>query len=436
MNSFDVFDTLLARRYITSDPIWQHIETEFSLPNFMHKRKAADTGSRSLYEIYDALVAQGDIPVELRNRLIQREIELEISIAIPVQKNLDRVQHGDILISDMYLPASAILQLVRSVGLDKQVTLYQSNGDKSNGSVWPKFKTIKPGFHLGDNHRSDYVSPTNAGINGEWFNPGLCNIALLAREIRLKNNFQDSRYFDLANNINLPLLFILCELLNRHTDKNIVFLGRDSQQIHRLYNAYYGVSYYLPFSRMVAYNQPADALSYLKTHAPESALFFDLSSTGGTWEKLQGNIDITVAVYSDETYYTPNRPELPAGFRWITKNSEIGATNLMLEVMNCGDHGHLNRIDVQDGKLMQAHFGEPELPVSLINAIHKPVKDAVQLSTIYKDGIRAELQAMSDDRLIKNLGILSQVICQRYDLLTEMKEFLEKETTYLEQFTK
>lgn len=451
MNSFDVFDTLLARRYLTSDPVWQHLETEFAIPNFMQKRKAADTGSRSLYEIYDALVAQGDITAKQKDALIRREIELEISISIPVQKNLNKVQHGDILISDMYMPASAILQLARSVGLDKQVTLYQSNSDKSTGAVWPKFKTVRPGYHLGDNYRSDCESPKQAGFNGVWFNPatgfntyeqeffnsGLANIALLTREIRLATDYADTeeKYFNLANNINLPLLFITAELLRRHTSKNIVFLGRDCQQLYRLYNAYFDVGYYLPFSRKVAYDQPEAALNYLRVHAPDNAIYFDISSTGATWEKLGGNIDVAVAIYSDVDYYTPKKPSTPDTFFHLTKNSEIGATNLMLEVMNCADHGHLNYIDVQQDRLMQVQFGEPELPAAIINVIHEPVKRAVNLAHIYRDAVRTELAGMSVERLIENFGMLAGTICSQHDMLNEMTLFLEKETEYLDQFT-
>lgn len=417
----------------------------------MQKRKAADTGSRSLYEIYDTLVAQGDITAQQRDALIPREIELEVSISIPVQKNLNKVQHGDILISDMYMPASAIMQLVRSVGMDKQVTLYQSNSDKSTGAVWPKFKTVRPGYHLGDNYRSDCESPKQAGLNGVWFNPatgfnnheqqffdaGLANIALLCREIRLATDYSgtEEKYFNLANNVNLPLLFVTAELLRRHTNKNIVFLGRDCQQLYRLYNAYFGVGYYLPFSRKVAYNQPEAALNYLRTHAPENPIYFDISSTGATWEKLGGGLDVAVAIYSDVDYYTPEKPSVPDTFFHLTKNSVIGATNLVLEIMNCADHGHLNYIDVQQDKLMHVQFGKPELPVELINVIHEPVKRAVNLAQHYRDGIRAELAEMSVERLLTNFGLLASTICSQQDILTEMKTFLEKETEYLDQFT-
>jgi hypothetical protein len=451
MNSFDVFDTLLARRYLNSEPVWLQLERESEIADFANLRKAEDTGSRNLYEIYDALVAKGTVLQSQRVQLIQREIELEIQGSIPVRKNLDRVKHGDMLISDMYLPAAAILQLVRSVGMDKQVTLFQSNGDKSNGSVWPRLKN-KPDVHLGDNRISDYDRPTAAGVNAEWYNPATelnaiehtlvdadqLSMALLTREIRLGENYTGlvNEYFAAANNHNLPLLFFFAEMINKHYgNRNIVFLGRDCQLLHRLYNAYYdSAAGYLPFSRQVAYDTPEAAIQYLKTHSPENPLFIDLSSTGGTWEKLQSGLDVLVAIYSDTTHYTPVKPVLPKGFGYLTSNSQIGQTNLVLEVMNCGDHGHLDKIDVHDGKLMQVHFAEPELPPHIIATIHKPVNRAVALADVYRDSIKTNLRKLDDVKLVEWFGSFAAAICARQDL--QLGSFLEKETTYLGQFTK
>jgi hypothetical protein len=231
------------------------------------------------------------------------------------------------------------------------------------------------------------------------------------------------------------MLFMICELLHRrYHDRNIVFLGRDCQLLHKLYTTYYDLAYYLPFSRQVAYHQPDTALHYLRTHSPEQPVYFDLSSTGGTWQKLNANIDITVAVYSDLAYYTPQQPTLPAGFDYLTANSMIGPTALMLEVMNSGDHGHLNSIQHYQDNLMQVTFGEPEIPAEFVTAIHAPVHLAQQLATIYQDAIREELSTVSVDQLIQHFGQLAVAISTQ-DLLQMIPDFQNKETNYLEQFT-
>lgn len=451
MNSFDVFDTLLARRNLNSEPIWYHIQQEFGLDDYVTQRKLADTGSRSLSTIYDKLVDEGVVPFNLKDTIYRREIELEIESAIPIQENLDRVKDGDLLISDMYLPANAILQMVRSVGLDKQVTIYQSNGDKSNGTVWAQLANDKPGVHLGDNEHSDVAMAHAGGINGELcnqslltsyehslFGTNLANIGLLVRESRLAFNGDHSGYFNVANNTNLPLLFVLAELVSRrYSKRHVVFLGRDCQLLHKIYNAYYdATASYLPFSRAVAFNQPNVAVEYLRSHSSMKPVFIDISSTGGTWERLGADIEVCVAIYSDTAYYTPNKPELPANFSYITSNSQIGQTNLLLEMFNCGNHGHLNKLHQINGRLMTAEFGTPELPSSVIKTIHTPAKFAIKKAAVYKEAIRNELANLTDAQLITHFGQYAMRICSEQQLLASARSFLEQETQYLEQFTK
>ena len=452
MNTFDVFDTLLARRHFTSDPVWQQLEQEFDIPGFISARKKADTGTRSLQEIYNKLVDEGIVSPSTQQEMIRREIELEISISFPVQKNVDRVKDGDVLISDMYLPAAAILQLVRSVGMDKQVTLYQSNGDKSNGSIWPRLTKVETGTHLGDNRHSDYDMPSRHGVTAEWFpgtgftqleqtmfDQGLCNLALLSREIRLRNNPVNAEHFEIACDANLPALFMLAELIYREKqDRDIVFLGRDCQLLHKLYNAYYSTAYYMPFSRKIAFDQPEDAVAYLTAHSPRNPLYVDISSTGGTWAHLSqyAELDVLVAIYSDVAFYTPERPVLPPKFSYLTSNSEIGQTNLLIELFNCGNHGHLSKIDVIDGTLMRSHYGVPELPTELIQELHKPVSQASKLSSIYADAVRSELQKFDTTFLKGVFSNMAVYICNQRHLIDTAKGFLEQETQYLDQFTK
>lgn len=449
MNSFDVFDTLLARRYFTSDPIWHHLSAEFNLPDFVQQRKAADTGGRSYEQIYDYLVDTNAIAADQRNVIATRELELEIETSFPIQKNIDRVKDGDILISDMYLHGSAILQFVRSIGLTKQVTIYQSGGDKSTGDIWRRMQHCKPGIHLGDHTNSDVAQALAHNINGELylgthfndyeqdlFSNNLKNIATLAREARLRSGSATNEVFsDLSASLNLPFLFIASELLYRkYQARPIVFLGRDCQLLHKIYNEYFELSYYTPFSRKVAYTDPALALAYLHRHSAPNAVLVDISSTGGTWQKLDP-IDVEVLIYSDQSYYTPTKPTLPATFSYLTTNTEIGQTNLLLEVFNCGDHGHLNRVEQFTDGMFHAEFGTPELDKDIVNAIHRPVYQVVALSSIYKQAIKNELAGLTHDQLIEFFRYCTSSLCVRTDLYALLGDFVNQETTYLDQFT-
>lgn len=449
MQTFDVFDTLLGRRYFSSDPIWHQLATEFNIPDFVRLRKAADANGRSFDQIYAYLITSGTLTDNQATLIANRELALEIDTSFPVQKNIDRVNHGDILISDMYLPAPAILQLVRSVGLSKQVTIYRSSGDKSTGSIWRRMQLCKPSLHLGDHPNSDFAQANNAAIPCElytgthftsdesfMFSQGLPHVAILSREVRLRTNSGAAEIFsDTASSLNLPLLMIASELLHRkYGIRPIAFLGRDCQLLHMLFSEYYCTAYYVPFSRKVAYANRQSASAYLRSHAPVNAVFVDISSTGATWQHLS-DIEMTALIYSDVSFYTANKPTLPPTFSYIASNSEIGPTNLMLEVFNCGDHGHLESVEEITDGMFKATFAVPELNTPVIDAIQAPIVTATALSGIYKDSIRTELAELSNTVLMQLFAYCTSNICSKTDMLAMLPAFVQKETSYLNQFT-
>jgi hypothetical protein len=446
MNSFDVFDTLIARRTLTTHYVWEQLEKEFNILGFAKQRPVPDDGSKSFLEIYQALVNNGFIPSDLMKPIMDREVELEIEHSYPIQENMDRVADGDLLISDMYLPGSIILQMVRAAGLNRQVTIYQSNADKGKGIVWKKLLPNPPNLHLGDNEHTDLNQPRTYGISAELcnqhipsqvekflLNNDLRNLGFLVREVRLRNSIDSYKeYFNLSCQVNLPLIFIMLEQLHRkHKDRPIVFLGRDCQLMWRIYNSYYGTAYYLPFSRKVAYNQPELAAKYLKLHVPTNGVLVDISSTGETWTFMSnyGDFDIQAVIYSDDV----SRPYLPNTFSYLTKNSECGQTNLVLEIMNCGDHGHLDSLTDLGENLIKTNFANTELPFEIIQAVHTPMYDAAELSQYYKVAIREELNRKSDEALKTMFATFSSTICAQQNLLTTLKEFHKSETIYHEE---
>ena len=448
MNSFDVFDTLIARRYVNNNIILNQLESEFKLSGFVTARIAADTGSRSLQEIYDTLENNNVIDSSIVQKVMNREISLEIETAIPVKENIDRVNDGDLLISDMYLPAYAIREMVRNAGLKKQVTIYQSNGDKNSGKIWKALQNNKPELHLGDNLHSDVTSAKQYGINAEHYpgtqlnpieefiyNNGLAQLALLSREIRITND-KSSSFFNVSNSLNLPWLFVTAEMIYRkHNDANIVFLGRDCQLLQRLYSSYYNTSTYLPFSRKVAFNQPVESLKYLTLHSPKDSVLVDIISTGATWEHLSkfGSNNITAIIYSniDGNRYTVNKPILPAGFDFLTKNDEVRSTGLLLEVMNCAEHGHLSSIEEIAPNVFVSEFGESELSIDIVKDIHSPVQKAIDIKMYYQSPLREELKNISDDNLKNLFIILVQNICNQSMLNQYLGDFYAKENNYL-----
>jgi hypothetical protein len=286
--------------------------------------------------------------------------------------------------------------------------------------------------------------PKNAGIQAEHFegtglNPAETNIvsknfnilAMMMREVRLRHDvcFKE-KINDIARNYNLPFLFCFAEMVYRRKEKKeIVFLGRDTYLLYKIYNKYYGHCTYLPFSRFLAFKTPNDAVMYLSSQSPFNPLYVDLSSTGATWQHLSrySQFNVLVGIYSDVFYYTNTKPELPNGFEYLVKNSEIGNTNYLLEVFNCAKHGHIHGFDK-----FKASFGEPELGLTTIIDIHDPIDSAVELSTYYGFIIKDEMTAKSDEEILKLFGEMAISISAQDGYLDEFTDYLNKEKTYLE----
>jgi hypothetical protein len=437
MNSFDVFDTLIARRWIDNRRVLESIALD---QNFVEQRIAADNGQRNLYEIYEAMGHDNFDQMRL-------EIDAEIANSFPIAENMDRVKDGDILISDMYLPAFAIMQMVRACGLKKQVTLYQSNAGKASGSVW---KQIRPSLHLGDNKHSDYDMALQNGVNAEHYlgtafnenellyvGAGLQHLAYLIREIRLSNSkIEHLDYFDLSNAHNLPFLFTFCEKIHReYAGRDVVFLGRDCFLLEKIYSRYYEQSSYVPFSRKLAFNTPFKAIEYLVSQSPANPVFVDLSSTGATWEELSlagFDPEVFIGIYSDQFHYTKEKPVLPRNFKYFTKNSDIGKTDTMLEIMNCADHGVISSVQKFGNFLLAGKFEKSEMPTLWAADIHKPIYEAVRLVEHYDRFIKEDLSQIPDDKLAILFGRCATYISNKTDLASQIHGLEAYEKSYME----
>src|SRR5207249_2800306 len=117
----------------------------------------------------------------------------------PIADNLALVRDGDLMISDTYLPADAVLSLLRKAGLQRAVGLVVSNDGKFRGWIWPQLLLhMAIAEHWGDNPHSDGQTPSQAGIKAIIYTGAkrtpveqfLCEqaytpLANLIREIRL-----------------------------------------------------------------------------------------------------------------------------------------------------------------------------------------------------------------------------------------------------------
>lgn len=243
-------------------------------------------------------------------------------------------------------------------------------------------------------------------------NVGLDRLADLMQEVRLRHYSPiNDNVFNIACQLNLPWLFFSAEIIRRmHPDQWIGFLGRDCQLLELIYRHYFSFACsYVPFSRMAAANLDA-AVDYLNSFSCD--VLVDISSTGATWQKLGQRqfFPVRVLIYSDVYSYTANQPVAPPTFKWVAKNSEIGATNELIEFFNQADHGMLTSLPDT--------YAEHESSASTIQAIQQPVSDACDLSRKYS-GITAQLAVLTDVQIAQYLERYLLTICdQKKDLLT------------------
>ena len=210
--SFDVFDTLITRTTATPAGIFSLMQRRLKadlayvgLPvtlreNFEILRENTESfarmDSRRLHrgevtfdEIYDILAHHASLTPEQKKTLKKLELETELNCVVPMEINIARlralIEGGQrvILVSDMYLPAAAIRQMLsRADPLLGTLPLYVSSEvglTKAEGSLYAwvsKQESAEPEnwTHYGDNPHADLVAAQKFGITATHCHyPGL-----------------------------------------------------------------------------------------------------------------------------------------------------------------------------------------------------------------------------------------------------------------------
>jgi hypothetical protein len=158
INSWDCFDTILARYYHRPISIFEEIQIITTDYNFTKNRIAAEQKAsiKNLEEIYKYLPGHDK----------DLEVEIEKKYTYPIKENFDRIQDGDIIISDMYLSSAEILSILKYHGLNKDITVYSTYGGKATGEIWDIIKANHDiRYHIGDNIHSDNLHAQKYGIS-------------------------------------------------------------------------------------------------------------------------------------------------------------------------------------------------------------------------------------------------------------------------------
>lgn len=193
--SFDIFDTLLMRPFISPSDLFKFIEPQVRDKikdytfDFVKNRREAEKiafnnalergdGETTIYEIYEVLCNENNIEKNILNELIQLEIETEKAVLYRRESIYNAylyalsLNHKIIITSDMYLPKEVIEEILRTndISFDK---LYLSSDIKKKKSSGELFDYILEDLHcnpeeilhIGDNVKGDLKVPKSKGLH-------------------------------------------------------------------------------------------------------------------------------------------------------------------------------------------------------------------------------------------------------------------------------
>jgi hypothetical protein len=324
VRSWDVFDTLITRRCGHPHAIFDLMGAVLG-DDFRTSRIQAESAARaskheiSLDDIYDKLQIERNWSAEERQSALELEIRTEFANVIPIAENLSRVRDGDVLVSDMYLPRETIMGLLRTAGLDKDVTLFVSTNGKADGSMWRRLNAqyliLK---HTGDKPGSDFLRPlwhripaglTDASMETPWERVLRCNgapaLSAYVREMRLRAFDQStaSRTLQAAQiEVNFPLLLLAsAALVQWCTERGVsraLMSSRDcilwallAEKVARHAGDRLAVEYFL-ISRVAALKSSERYLAYAAKRITPDSVVVDLSMTGVSLAGLADRLGI------------------------------------------------------------------------------------------------------------------------------------------------
>lgn len=193
--SFDVFDTLVRRKYTAADyaklKLGQELEKRKLVPSAkdfvalrndveLELRKRSNfKGDVRIDSIYSEIGIRLKIKEQEAQRLMQREFELDLDMILPKDEMVDLFNNlgstGHILwvISDTYYTREQIGLMLRKAGITAAYRLLVSSEEqkrKDNGTMWHMVKSdleregVTSYIHIGDNVVADAQLPGDLGL--------------------------------------------------------------------------------------------------------------------------------------------------------------------------------------------------------------------------------------------------------------------------------
>lgn len=182
--SFDIFDTLLMRRVYEPTDVFALMDRELSEKCsfvFSEERKVAEQELRkkcepTIYQIYAYLAKKHCLSKEESLDLLSLELEKEKAV-LCVREKLKHCMEYCIrhekkvyLVSDMYLPAEVLKELLKQYGITGYTELlvscdYQTSKPEKLFDILKEKAAGKRYLHIGDNKEADYDSPKRHGMD-------------------------------------------------------------------------------------------------------------------------------------------------------------------------------------------------------------------------------------------------------------------------------
>ena len=328
VNSFDIFDTIIARDVRYPHNIFDIIEASFPFENFKSIRMYADQiANHTFDDIYNKFQQLTNVNDSVLIKLKQYELDAEFNHTYIIDENYNKIQDGDILVSDMYFSSNTIRNLLNSKHFNKSVNIYVSSNGKYLGWMWQRLRSIYDiKLHLGDNHMSDVIMAYQNGIPSEYsntheFSPiediymelieqneyknnkSIELFALMMRRFRHLNPYQiKSREYYLYNDqiqYNIPLLLLIAKDLLRIAEEEqlerILLITRDGCLLQKIFvNIFNNINVSIirfESSRILNRNPSKEYKEYIKQmYKPGVSIIFDIN--GGTGSSDQMYLDI------------------------------------------------------------------------------------------------------------------------------------------------
>jgi hypothetical protein len=311
IQTFDLFDTLVARRCGTGADLHKIMGRRVHNPDFPALRQSVEdrlwvAGNYTFADIYDALGYETGWPAVVLEQLMMLELALEWENLFPIAEIVARVRPGDLVVTDMYLPEPFLRHVLdEKCGL-VDVGLHATNHGKYHGTVWPVLlEEYDIEYHCGDNRRSDVEIPRTFGILTQWTprdgwtdaethlrDCGLDVAAQAVRHARLTTPASERRAQLVQWGVNIPFLLVAAVALVRHARSvsadTILMCGRDCHLWVELVRMIGGdglhtpTIHLIPSSRDLFTSGNTAYVAYFQSLRGARTIIADLSGTGRT----------------------------------------------------------------------------------------------------------------------------------------------------------